>query len=114
MSEAMEYETFIRRAFSLGQPELIGRWGDPAQLANTDVFSAEEIDRVKVGVAYAMEIFGHHIVNEIGGIPEKESQEMGDFTGKVLQSSDIWEIHRLLVDFSEKFEDKYIRQTPGP
>lgn len=107
MSEAMEYETFIRRAFSLGQ-QLIGRWGDPAELANTDVFSASQIDRVKVGVTYSMEIFSKYIEKNIDDIPDMEISEMRDFTGKVLRSSDICEIHSHIVDFKEKFERKYI------
>lgn len=72
MDEAWHYETFIRRAFgthnkSIG--EMISRWGDPAELADTDTFSVAGRDpacfaQVKAAAVYAMAIVGHRTEKE--------------------------------------------------
>jgi hypothetical protein len=109
MSEALQYEHFIRRAFSINQ-ELIDRWGDPAELANTDVFSSAELHRVKIGVGYAMEIFRHHIANKCHeNLTDPQLEEMNNFSGRVLIAIDKEAVLSLLIEFHEKFESQYLR-----
>lgn len=55
MDKAMNYETLLRTAFGFAEDgRMLGRWGDPARIANTDQFSYGNIATVKAGTAYAM------------------------------------------------------------
>lgn len=64
MTVNLEYEMFIRGAFTKGLGQNIERWGDPAKLANTDVYSAGKLHEVKAAVSYSMLIFNDIIINE--------------------------------------------------
>lgn len=57
MNKSNEYEYLLRDAFglALNEGEPIGRYGDPAKLADSDQYNQKGLDRAKVGVAYAIE-----------------------------------------------------------
>ena len=64
MTVNLEYEMFIRSAFSRGTGRDVERWGDPAALANTDIYAAGELHEVKGAVAYSMLIYNNLTRNE--------------------------------------------------
>ncbi len=71
----MAYEMFLRQAFG------VGRWGDPAQLANTDTFSSGTLAEIKVGAGYAMAIFNNRILENAAS-----DERMNDFCTSALNN----------------------------
>ncbi|ETT69408.1 hypothetical protein C172_01935 [Paenibacillus sp. FSL H8-457] len=48
----------------MGTGKYVDRWGDPTQLANTDLFYSEPLYQVKAAVSYSMCILRSYIINE--------------------------------------------------
>ena len=61
MTVEMEYEDFVKGAFSLYSRRDVGRNGDPARFADTDHFGQGSISTSKIGTGYAMGIFNRII-----------------------------------------------------
>lgn len=109
--DAMGYETFIRRAFSLGDT-LIDRSGDPASLANTDIFSERKIDSVKVAIAYSMEIFNSQVENNCS-ISDDESDRLEVFIKQIINAASLQDISTILDSYVETVEYKYFTAKDG-
>ncbi|WP_028559036.1 hypothetical protein [Paenibacillus pinihumi] len=62
-AQKIKYESFIYKAFSLALGEKVGRRGDPGHLADADHFVDDKLDRIKAGVAYAIEVYNVYIMN---------------------------------------------------
>ena len=105
----LTYEGFIRGAFSINQNHMIDRWGDPASLADTDKFNFGDIEKVKAGAAYAMEIYRVHIINNCDGISDAESNDMDRIVRDVINAQDKESIYKLIKEFKQKYSDKYVK-----
>jgi hypothetical protein len=112
--DAMSYETFIRRAFSLNERELIERWGDPASLANTDSFTENNISSVKAAVAYGIEIFNGKILNHnSASMSEAEMIRVESFTGQIINAANLQDLSLIADDYITTVEDKYYDRKDG-
>ena len=110
--EAMEYESIIRRAFGLKEGKIIERFDDPASLANTDVFTEDNLSSVKAGVSYAFEIFNNEIFDNFN-LGEIEHERIEQFTSNVIAAKSIIEVSKLIHDFNETVEGKYFEYSDG-
>lgn len=102
------YERFIEGAFSTNKLNLISRFGDPAGLADTDVFAEDCIEKVKAAVSYSMQIFKNYIIKN-KDLPIEEFENMDIMTKNVINAKDKEEIYDLICDFKEKYMDKYVK-----
>ncbi len=108
----MTYEGFVRRAFGAGSGTgIIDRWGDPAGLANTDIFNSGRISSVKAAIAYSMEIFNDKIKENKGEeITDEISQEMDEYVESLERTIEPVEMFRLVdqttgTEFIVRLED---------
>ena len=100
---SLNYEYFVRNAFTFGTGESVSRYGDPASLANTDAFKDSNIAPVKVAVGYAMAIMR----NAVEGVPDDESKRLDSFIEDVIDAPDILAINRLIADFQNTVVKQY-------
>jgi len=107
-----KYEDLLRAAFGLSAGKEIGRWGDPARLANTDVFSKGNLSSVKIGTGYAIEIFNDAIINK-GGLDDPEHDRLEAFPERVLSSADLAGISALIEEYDQTVVDKYFEYKEG-
>jgi hypothetical protein len=98
MSSAHEYERFLRTAFGLKEGHPVGRGEDPAGLADNDVFDEDNLDSIKVGVGYAMEIFANNLPNPTD-LSDEEWNRLGDFTTKVVNANSASAIASLIGEY---------------
>nr|WP_010249188.1 hypothetical protein [Acetivibrio cellulolyticus] len=103
----LTFEMFIRKAFSINSYNMINRYGDPAGLANTDMFNFGEIEKVKAGAAYSAQICNKHIVNNCN-ISDDESNDMDRIVKDMINAEDKIRIFELIKEFNQKY-DKYIK-----
>ena len=110
VSMTYEYETFIRRAFSINR-SLINKYQDPAGLADADRFTEEvySIEEVKAAVSYSMQIFKKHIV-ENNKLSKDEIQNINSIIKNVIDATDKIEIYNLIIRF-KIYEDKYVNNV---
>ncbi len=98
MSSAHEYERFMRFAFGLQNGCPIGQGEDPAGLADNDVFDDDNLDSIKVGVGYAMEIVANNIPSP-ADLSDDEWDRIGDFVTKVLHGNSASVIAELIKEY---------------
>jgi hypothetical protein len=103
---AMEYEKFIRDAFSLAFGKPVSRYGDPAGLADTDVFDPSSIASVKAATVYAMALF-HKIVSSLG------VSITVSYDAQVIDARDLAEISQIIRQFRTEVVDKYFVVSSG-
>ncbi|WP_335908479.1 hypothetical protein [Shewanella indica] len=103
MTDALEYEYFIRNAFQM-KGNSIERWGDPAQLADTDAFSDSNINGVKAATAYAIESYNTAIQNNDGSenITDDESAALQNYTSQVFAANTIADVQAIINDYNDK------------
>lgn len=106
----MTYETFIRRAFGLKNGNIIERWGDPASLANTDVFSVGKLSSVKAAVAYSMEIFNYEIKERFHEeLSEQQYNQLDAYVDSVINAQTKVEIYESITSYVDEFENSFLR-----
>lgn len=114
MSQAMNYETFLRAAFGYKQGGMLERWGDPAGIANTDSFSLENLAAVKVGTGYAVEILSNSVFNDSGQkLEDAEWSRLERFTERVINAASLIEIDKIITEFRDSVIDKYFDLHDG-
>jgi len=113
--EAINFETLVRRAFGyITTGRMVDRWGDPAQLANTDQFREENLAAVKVGAGYAIEIFTNEILNKKGEtLSGQEYSRLEQFTNKIVSAKDLKEVSLIVDEFEKTVEKRYFRFDDG-
>jgi hypothetical protein len=111
--QALSYETFIRGAFGLKAGKIIGRWEDPAQMANTDAFMDSNLSSVKCAVGYAMEIFNTEIFNNRQGLQEVEHNRIDVFHDRIIAANDLNEVSKLIDEYKETVQDRYYNVDDG-
>lgn len=106
-TENLTYENFIREAFSVVTGKSVERWGDPAQLANTDVFSSGPLYEVKAAISYSMCMLRTHIINEYSEHPSVfDGQDYGRLNSiveDVLNAPDKQSVFVLIQEFSDLY-----------
>ncbi len=108
----MSYELFVRSAFSFSLGKSIGRYGDPASLADADHFRHDNIVGVKIGTGYAMEIFINYLLNN-KGFDGEEYERIESFPGRVLAASSLTEISELIDEFRSSVINRYFEVEEG-
>lgn len=106
MSNALEYENFVREAFERQSGKPVGRWGDPATLANTDYLTNDLLPRVKAAVAYSMEIFSSEIRE--GKVSDADYELTDKLLNEVLIAADTIRISQLIKEYKAAFFKKYL------
>lgn len=109
MTLAYDYELFVRTAFGTAAGKPIGRFEDPAELADTDTFTAGNLDAVKVAVGYAMGIITKHIRNKDAATHDA----MDAYISRVVAAGSVDEIHGIIKDFDKNVTDKYFDRVEG-
>ena len=105
--KALRYESLLREAFGYAlNGEIAERWGDPAGIANTDVFDEMYIEKVKAGAAYAMEIFSNPVMNK-KNLSDTEIERLEDFTKRVINADSIDTIDTIIEEFDTTVIQKY-------
>lgn len=102
MTKALEYESLIRYAFSMNGQQ-VGRWGDPAGLANTDNFNDRNLNSVKAATSYSIECINSAILNNDGStfVPDAQRDILVSYTSRVLSASSTSEISEIISDYQE-------------
>lgn len=112
--DAMTYELFLRKAFSLKGKTFIGREGDPACLATSVYFHEDDINTVKIGVGYAFAIFKDDLTEYHSmDLNETEAAYIGTFLSTLLLCDSIKCIHDLITDFNDHVVSKYYNKSAG-
>lgn len=103
----LTYENFIRFAFEVALNRDVARWGDPAQLANTDVFAVGELPEIKAAVSYSMCILNCHIREfhrEHAIIQNQQNYDRLDtIVADVINAPDKTTVYNLIVEYRETF-----------
>jgi len=104
------YENFVRQAFGIARgTNDVDRWGDPASLANTDVFDVDYIEKVKAAISYSMAIINNYILEEQGSnLTDASMTAMDDYIKQVINAGNKARIYNLIVDYKNDF-DKYLK-----
>jgi len=113
VNENLTFENFIRDAFSMALGRQIERWGDPAGLANTDIFSSGGLHEVKASVSYSMCIWKSHFRENHYNHPVVQDpakyNRMDTIIADVLNASDKMSVHRFIEEFNDIFNNPILR-----
>jgi len=111
--EATNYEYFVCKAF--GFPDkMIDKQKDPAGLANATLMNEQELDKVKVGTAYSMQIFISNILEKkLNQMDDSEHDRIESFFSNVVQATDIETIDKLITGFNDTVIDMYYDKNNG-
>lgn len=102
----LTYENFVRAAFSLETKEDVGRWGDPAKLANTDIFDAGYLSKIKASVSYSMCIFNFH-VTEYSSIQDDQYDELHEKMDTILEQVFSADTPLKVYDLIEEYKNTF-------
>lgn len=111
--EALTYEHFLLRAFSRSGHQ-VQRSGDLARIATTDIYdlsyNSHELNLVKVGTSYAMQIFYSEISNnsDTNNVSESHLNDMKRILDDVMSAQDSHDIFNLINGFTV-YKRQYIR-----
>jgi hypothetical protein len=105
------YEDIIRNAFSYALKKEIGRSEDPAQLADTDEYFGD-INRVKIGLGYAMEIFINDIINNFEPDISEETR-LTNLLQQLISAPDLKVIEQVMIDYESTVFNKYFSISKG-
>ena len=100
-----QYESFLRHAFGIhkGSGKCIERGGDPAEVADADYFTPDNLNIVKAATAYAMKVY----ISNSQGLPSDFRESLLEYIPQVIHSSTINEISDLIKNFNNVFVKEY-------
>ena len=104
------YEEILRNAFSYITKNHIDRYGDPAKLADTDMYYLGNIDRVKIGLGYAMEILFSELREDVD---DNEINRFNGFSHRLIQSQTLNDIEAIMNDFNTTVFQIYYNMEKG-
>lgn len=113
--EAMDYELFLRHAFSIDRDTLIDTEDDPAGLSTAVYFDDADIAMAKIGAGYAFSIYINDLLtHESHNLEEGAYGHLRSFVTRLLECESLPCIHRLIMEFNEVFVNKfYPRKSAG-
>lgn len=105
MTNNLIYENFIRFAFEQAFGHSVERWGDPARLANTDMFSDGNLSKVKAAVSYSMSILNNILENDYHdhAIVQENYDRLDSIIDDVIAAPDKNEVLKLINEYRVKF-----------
>lgn len=105
----MEYELFIRRAFGMALGDMPGRGADPAGLADADYFSkySGNLNDVKIGLGYAVRIYGHQLELKDQDAYAKESDFIDGWIDAVMNAGTFEELCEKIEEFKTRILGVY-------
>ncbi|ODP27450.1 hypothetical protein PTI45_03160 [Paenibacillus nuruki] len=110
MSSALGFEHFVRNAFEFALKKEILRSDDPAGLAEAGYFNVSNdkvyLNKVKVAVTYAMEIYNRYIRNNCE-LSESDYDDLNNFVNSVLIADNANVIGNLIDSYKKKFSPYY-------
>lgn len=109
MTPAYDYELFVRTAFGLVAGKLINRFEDPAEFADTDTFTDDNLSTVKAATGYAIGIIAKHIRNKDMEIHEA----MDAYLDCIMAATNVNDIARTINDFNQNVVEKYFDRAEG-
>ncbi|RII36779.1 hypothetical protein D2A34_05195 [Clostridium chromiireducens] len=108
---AMNYEGFVRGAFSINSDNMIDRSGDLAGLAEADIFRLAEsgdinyFTEVKIGTGYAIAIFNNEIFNNCS-VSDNDRTSMSNLLNQVISAISTSDIITIINSY-KVFRDRY-------
>lgn len=108
----LEYEQFLRLAFGLEQRKLISRYDDPAGVADADQFSPDNLEVVKVSVAYAMMVY-RNTIRKQADIQQSDNTRFSNYVIKVVNAEYLANISDLITGFNESIVNRYFKIEDG-
>lgn len=108
---AMKYENFIRKAFSINFNTMIGRSGDLGGLAEADIFRIAEsgdphcLNETKIGTGYAIAIYNNEIFNN-SSVSDSDYSTMNSLFDQVLSASSAIDIISIIDNYNV-YIDRY-------
>lgn len=109
--DAMNYEMLIREAFALANNCPCERFGDPASLANTDVFDNHTIIIAKSAAVYAVAIFNNEIFS--AHKEEAEHGRISEFIERIGRVEDITALANAIDDYKNSVLKIYFKYVDG-
>lgn len=111
--DAMTYEGFVRGAFSLNKSTMINRSEDPARLAEAGLWNVNDLNRIKIGTAYALEAYSAEIKEilsskDMDNSYETFSTDSENLLEMTLAASELTEILDIIERF-QVYKSKYIK-----
>lgn len=97
---AMSYEIFVRKAFGN-----VGRGGDPAGLAEADIYNASynvtPLNKLKIGTGYAIAIYNSEYIETKEFRDPDDYEKMDQFIAEVLVAKNGNEIGDIIERYEE-------------
>lgn len=108
--DALKYEGFVRGAFSLKSRNMINRGEDPAHLAEAGLWNLNDLKRVKVGTAYALEIYSAEIREALSGsdLYETVSVDLENLLDQAISAPSLSAISNI-IDQVKVYQSQYIK-----
>lgn len=113
MTDALDYEHFVCNAFATKQRQAVGRYGDPATLADTDVFITSNLSRVKAATIYAMEIYRTEVQNSGHITDPVEDARLDAFADSIISATSLAAISTKIKEFEQTVIGKYYVLVDG-
>lgn len=101
---ALRYEWFVRGAFGLAGGGAIDRCGDPACLADTDLFNGGNLAEVIAGATYSMFIYlNDYNKRNSGTLTDAEVEAQERIVLRVCRANSVKDVIVLIDEFREKY-----------
>lgn len=108
--QAMEYEYLLRDAFGIASSVArIEKDEDPAGLANASLFNTRNINLIKIGTGYAMEIIKDNIQQGKYDLLDEQTEQLNSFANRLIECQDLNCISALISEFRNDFLLRYLR-----
>jgi hypothetical protein len=102
--EALNYEHFVRGAFTLALNTDVERGADPAGLAEAGLVNMNSLSKIKVGTCYAMEVLSNYILNNIQPqLTDSERNLMDSLIDDVLNATNVQDINTHINQYKQTF-----------
>ena len=106
MENELRYENFVRGAFSTSSGVEVERAGDPANLAEAGLVSANDLSRVKSATSYAMYTYNSIITNRVNPeLTEEANERLDTIVDDVLNASSVELIMGLINEYRNSYFD---------
>ena len=107
----LDWEFFTRAAFGFkyNNGRNVQRSGDPAGLANNDLFNDKHFHDMVITTGYAMEILNQDIKNRSVAVASETIVMLDSFIVEILNVSTIHDIETILNSYKTSIFEKYFK-----